>query len=102
MKNRILSLGLLVLMGGASMASAGQIVTYAPRPVVQASITLPGMRLVLGRPNVYCWYQGRTYSRVAWEKFYRLHRERVAFYRHGRDYDRNHRTFDRDRDHDRF
>lgn len=99
MKKSTIVLGLLLLMGSTGLAKAGVIVR-ASGPAVQASVTLPGMRLIFGRPNVYCWYQGRTYDRMAWERFVRNRRARMAYYRHDRDFDRDHRAYDRDRDFD--
>jgi hypothetical protein len=95
MKKLTLVLGLLVLLGSTGIASAAVVCVSGPN--VTAAIAFPGMRLVFGRPNVYCWYQGRYYSRTDWDHFYRFHRDRVA-------YDRFHRDNDRrfDRDHGRF
>lgn len=100
MKKSTVVLGLLLLMGSTGLASAREIVC-ASGPTVQASFTLPGMRLVFGQPGRYCWYQGRTYDRAAWERFYRFHRARVAYYRHDRDFDRDYRGYDRDHGFDR-
>lgn len=94
MKKLTFVLGLLVLLGstGAVSAYAG---VYVSGPQVSASIAFPGMRLVVGRPGAYCWYGGRYYSRVDWDRFCRLHRDRIA-------YDRFHRDRDRRFDHGRF
>jgi len=102
MKKSLIALGLLVLLGSTGVASAeGFAVSAGPRGVTAAA-SFPGVHLVYGRPNVYCWYQGRYYDRTAWDRFYRFHRERVVNYRHDRDFDRDHRNFDRDRDRGRF
>jgi hypothetical protein len=93
MKKLTLVLGLLVLLGSTGIAAADPAV-YVSGPRVVASVAFPGLRLVFGRPNVYCWYQGRYYSRVDWDRF---HRDCVAYNRFHRDNDRRF-----DRDHGRF
>lgn len=113
MKNFKLVLATLVLLGSTGIASADEIVYGNPGPQVSASVAFPGFRLVLGRPGQYCWYGGRYYTRAAWDRFYRLHRDRdrdrLAYgYRgHDRDDSRrfngdrdNNRHFDNDRDRD--
>jgi hypothetical protein len=100
MKRSTIALGLLLLLGSTGLASAREIVR-ASGPAIQASFSLPGMRLVFGRPNVYCRYQGRYYDRMAWERFVRYHRARMASYRHDRDFDRDYRGYDRDHGFDR-
>ena len=82
-------LGLLVLLGSTGMASAEGIFVGAGPRGVAVGASFPGFHLVYGRPGVYGWYQGRYYSRTAWDRFYRLQRERIAHYR-------NHRWNDRD------
>jgi len=95
MKKLTFVLGLLVVLGSTGIASAYEGV-YVSGPQVSASVAFPGMRLVFGHPGAYCRYGGRYYSRADWDRFVRLHRDRVA-------YDRFHRDQDRrfDRDHDR-
>ena len=97
MKNLKLVFALTVLLGSTGMAAADPIFYGNPGPVVSASVSFPGFRLVVGRPGYYCWYQGRYYSRAAWDRFYRLHRDRVA-YRYDRDrhFDGHDRDFHRD------
>ncbi len=94
MKKLTFVLGLLVVLGSAGMASANEGV-YFSGPQVSASVAFPGLRLVVGHPGYYCWYGGRYYSRVDWDRFARLHRDRFAADRFHRDQDRR---FDRDRD----
>jgi len=78
MKKLTMILGLLVLLGSTGMASAeGFFVGAGPRGVA-VGVSLPGFRLVTGRPGIYGWYQGRYYSRAAWERYCRLHRDRFA------------------------
>jgi len=97
MKKSLFTLGLLVLLGSTGIASAeGFAVAAGPRGFT-AAVSLPGMRLIYGRPNTYCWYQGRFYDRVSWDRFCRFHRGRFAYYRQDRDFDRNYRGYDRDR-----
>lgn len=93
MKKLTMVLGLLVLLGSTGIASAA-VVVCSSGPQVTAAVTFPGMRVVYGRPGVYCFYQGRYYSRAGWDRFYRVHRDRVAYNRYHRD---NDRRFDRDR-----
>ena len=82
MKKLTLVLGLLVLLGSTGMASA-EVIVVAPGAPVAAAVAFPGFRAVLGRPGIYCWYGGRYYSRVAWDRYCRLHPSRFAFrYRH--------------------
>ncbi len=100
MKNLKSIFALLVLLGSTGIASANGVCVTNPGPQVSASVSLPGFRLVLGRPGIYGWYQGHYYSRVAWDRFNRLRRERERVaYRYQRGHDRDDvRHFDRDRD----
>jgi hypothetical protein len=87
MKNLKFALSLLVLMGLSGLASA-EVAVYVGPPVVSAVIApFPGIRLVYGHPGVYCWYQGRYFSRIAWDRFCRFHPARFA-YRYHRGYGR--------------
>ncbi len=97
MKKLTLVLGLLVLLGSTGIASAAAVVYVSPVAPVAAAVSFPGVRLVFGRPGIYCWYSGHYYSRADWDRFYRFHYDRVA-------YDRYHRYNDHrfDRDHGRF
>lgn len=89
MKNLKLALSLLVLMGSTGLASAEvAVVVGGPAPVAAVVAPFPGLRLVYDRPGVYCWYQGRYYSRVAWDRFCRLHPARFAYRYHHRGYGR--------------
>ena len=81
MKKLIYVFSLLVMLGSTGLAFADGPVNAGPR--VTASVAFPGVRLVFGRPGAYCWYQGRSYSRAAWDRYRYIHR-------------------DRDRDRDRF
>ena len=87
MKNLKLALSLLVLMGSTGLASAVEVVYSAPGPVVAVVAPFPGMRLVYGRPGYYCWYQGRYWSRAAWDRFCRFRPAHYA-YRYHRGYGR--------------
>ena len=89
MKNFKVVFALVLLLGSTGIASANEVFCAAPGPVVSASVAFPGFRLVVGRPGIYGWYQGRYYSRAAWDRFCRLHRyhDRVV-YRDHRDYRR--------------
>jgi len=84
MKNLKLVFALLVLLGSTGIASAGVAVYVSPAPLpVTAAVAVPGFRVVYGMPGIYCWYGGHYYSRVAWDRFCRLHPYRYAYrYRH--------------------
>ena len=95
MKKLNLVLGLLVLLGSTGMASAEEFFAR-PGVTVAATVAYPGFRVVYRRPGIYCWYGGRFYSRLAWDRYCRLHPYRFANrYRHDRDdrYDRDDRRF---------
>lgn len=94
MKKLALVLSLLVLAGSTGIAAADQDGWSASGPRVSASISLPGMHLVFGNPNVYCRYQGHYYNRAAWNRFYNLQRERFQE-RSRRDDDRGYNRDDR-------
>jgi hypothetical protein len=85
MKKITMVLSLLVLMVSTGIASAQEAVYVGPGPRVAAVVApFPGVRVVVGRPGVYCWYQGRYYSRAAWDHFCRIHPYRYAYrYHHG-------------------
>ncbi len=83
MKKFVMVLGLLVPMGSAEIAAAGVVCTGTHNPLV-VGVSFPGMRLVYGRPNTYCFYGGRYYSRAEWDDYCRLHSSRFA-YRHRHD-----------------
>ncbi len=97
MKKLTLVLGLLVLLGSTGIAAARDFDGNDPGPRASVAVHFPGLRLVLGRPGTYCWYQGRHYSRVDWDRYSRFHRDRFAYGRFHRDNDRRF-----DRGHDRF
>jgi hypothetical protein len=86
MKKLTWLLSLLVLVVSTAVASAGEVVYVGPGPGVAAVVApLPGVRLVMGRPGIYCWYQGHYYSRAGWDRFCRIHPDRFA-YRYHRHY----------------
>ncbi len=90
MKKLIWVLSLMLSLVSTGMASASGVFYANAGPVgVSVSASFPGLRLVYGRPGVYCWYQGRYYSRAAWEHFRRFDRDRYAYFRSHRDNDRN-------------
>jgi hypothetical protein len=95
MKKLTMILGLLVLLGSTGIATADEYHRSAPGPRISGSITFPGVRFVYGRPNVYCWYQGRYYNHRDWDRFERSHRDRDN--RFNRD---NDHRFDREHDRD--
>jgi len=89
MKNLKSVFALLILLGSTGIASANEIIVGGPGPQVAASVSFPGFRVVVGRPGYYCWYQGRYYSRAAWDRFCYLHRGHDRFaYRYHRGYGR--------------
>jgi len=88
MKKITLVFSLLVLLVSTGIASAREVVYVGPGPGVAVVASLPGVRFVYGRPGVYCWYQGRYYSRAAWDGFYHRHADRFAYRYH-----RNHARF---------
>ena len=93
MKKLNLVLGLLVLLGSMGMASADEVIVR-PGVAVDATVGYPGFRVVYRKPGIYCWYGGRYYSRLAWDRYCRLHPTRiVSRYRHDRDHDRDDRRF---------
>ena len=88
MKKFAYVLSLLVLLGSMGMASAREVEVVSRGPEVTAVVKFPGMRLVYRHPGIYCWYQGRYYSRADWDRFCRFHHERVVYNRYHQDNDR--------------
>lgn len=90
MKKLIWVLSLTLSLVSTGMASANEFFYAGASPLgVSVSASFPGLRPVYGRPGVYCWYQGRYYSRAGWNRFRRFDRDRYAYYRSQRDEDRN-------------
>ncbi len=83
MKKITMIFSLLAVLASAGAASAREVVVVGPGPGIAAVVApFPEVRVIVGRPGIYCWYQGRYYSRPAWDRYCRFHPARYAYRYH--------------------